>query len=140
MIIPMFLWMISLSLFDIRYRKVPVWLLLLGGTAAAAAGIYGGMSGENNFAEALWGMMPGAVLLLLAAGTRKAGWADGIVLMLLGSLLGFWQCMVTAMLSLVMISVLSALLLILKKAHKGTRIPYIPFLTMGYVLCVMIGG
>lgn len=140
MLVLVFLWLAGLSLFDIRYRRVPVWLILLGGTTIVAAGIYGCVSGESNFAEFVWGMIPGAVLLLLAIGTQKAGWADGIVLMLLGGVLGFWQCILAAMLSLVMISVLSALLLVLKKADKGTRIPYIPFLTMGFTLCMMIGG
>lgn len=138
--VAMFLWLMVLSLYDIRYRRVPVWILILGGVITAAVGIYGCVSGEITFAEILWGMIPGAVLLLLALGTRKAGWADGIVLMLLGSVLGLRRCIAAAMLSLVMISVLSALLLILKKVHKGTRIPYVPFLTMGYVLWVMIGG
>lgn len=140
MLVLVFLWLAGLSLFDIRYRRVPVWLILLGGTTTVAAGIYGCVSGESNFAEFVWGMIPGAVLLLLAIGTQKAGWADGIVLMLLGGVLGFRQCILAAMLSLVMISVLSALLLVLKKADKGTRIPYIPFLTMGFTLCMMIGG
>lgn len=136
----MFLWLTGLSLFDIRYRKVPVWLLLLGGVSAVVLGIRHCMSGTGDPAGFFGGMAPGLVLLLLAACTRKAGWADGIALMLLGSIMGFRQCVLTTMLSLVMISVWSALLLILKRADRATRIPYIPFLTMGFALCVITGG
>lgn len=138
--IAVFLWLMGLSIFDMRYRRVPVWLLLLGGMITAVVGIYGCVSGESDFAEYFLGMMPGAVLLLLAIGTQQAGRADGIVLMLLGSVLGLRQCILATVLSLVIISVLSALLFIFRKAHKGTRIPYVPFLTMSFALCTMTGG
>ena len=133
-----FLWLAGLSLFDIRYKRVPLWLVLAGGVLVAGAGVYGCVSGEYCFTECLAGMVPGAVLLLLAAGTRKAGWADGVVLIILGIILGFWKCIMVAMLSLVLISVLSALLLIFRRAGKGTLIPYVPFLTLGLAFCEMV--
>lgn len=136
----LFFWLLGLSISDVRYRRVPVWMLILGGVSVVGFGICECMCGKSNFADLLLGMIPGMILLLLALGTRKAGWADGIILALLGSMLGFQQCMLTTMLSLVLISVLSAALLILKKADKGTTIPYVPFLTIGFVLCGMIGG
>ena len=136
--VALFLWLLVMSLSDIRYRKVPVWLLMTGGVIAAIIEIYGCVSGERGLAEILLGMIPGLFLLLMAAGTRKAGWADGIALMLLGSVMGLRQCVAAAMLSLIMISVWSIWLLILRKADKGTRIPYVPFLTMSYALCVII--
>lgn len=133
-------WLLGLSLFDIRYRSVPVWMVLSGGAVITGIGICGCVWGESDPAALLSGMIPGIVLLLLALGTRKAGWVDGIVLMLLGSILGFSQCILAAALSLLMISVLSAVLLIMKKADHGTTIPYIPFLTMSFVLCRLTGG
>lgn len=128
-------WLTGLSVFDIRYRKVPVWMVLLGGAVTVGAGICGCVQGENSVGALMGGLIPGTILLLLALATQKAGWVDGIVLMLLGSILGFWQCVLAAMLSLVMISALSVVLLVLKKVDKRTRIPYVPFLTMGFVLC-----
>lgn len=136
----LFFWMLGLSLFDIRYRRVPVWMVLLGGAAAVGTGICGCVCGESNFVDLLQGMIPGTVLLLLALGTQKAGWVDGMILIFLGIILGFRQCILTAAFSLIMISILSTVLLILKKADKGTTIPYVPFLTMGFVLCRLIGG
>lgn len=134
------LWLLGLSVYDIRYRRVPVWMILLSGAAAAGSGIFQCVCLEKGYADFLAGMIPGAVLLLLALGTRKAGWADGVVLMFLGSVLGFRQCVLTMMFSLILISVLSAALLILKKADKETAVPYVPFLAIGFVLCEMIVG
>lgn len=135
-----FLWLLVLSFYDVRYKRVPVWVVLLGGAAVAGIGIDTCVCGENELMDLLTGMIPGAVLLLLALGTQKAGWADGVILMFLGSVMGFRQCILAAMLSLLLISVLSAVLLILKKADKGTALPYVPFLSIGFVLCEMMGG
>ena len=134
-----FCWLVGLSVLDIRYKKVPVWLLLVGGMVTAGVEICACVVGENNLMNFFAGMIPGMILLLMAIGTQKAGWADGIVLMLLGSVLGFRQCVLATMFSLVLISVLSVILLILKKADKKTTVPYIPFLTAGVILCKFIG-
>lgn len=134
------LWLLGLSGYDIRYKRVPVWLVLLGGVAAAGSGIFQWVCLEGSPADFFMGMIPGAVLLLLALGTQKAGWADGVVLMFLGSVLGFRQCILAVMFSFILISVVSAVLMILKKVDKGTAVAYVPFLTIGFVLCEMIRG
>ena len=132
------LWLLGLSVYDIRYRRVPVWMVLLGGMAAAGSVLFQCVCLERSPANFLTGMIPGIILLLLALGTQKAGWADGVVLMFLGSVLGLRQCVLTVMFSLILISVVSAALLILKKADQGTAVAYIPFLTIGFVLCEII--
>ena len=139
-LIAQFLWLLVLSFYDIRYKRVPVWAVLLGGAVVVGIGIYRCVCGENESVNFLTGMIPGAVLLLLALGTQKAGWADGVILMFLGSAMGFRQCILATTLSLLLVSVLSAVLLILKKANKKTAIPYVPFLSIGFVLCEIIGG
>lgn len=131
------LWLLGLSVYDVRYRKVPVWMVLLGGGVATGSGIFQCACLESSLADFFTGMIPGVVLLLLALGTQKVGWADGVVLMFMGSVLGFWQCMQAVMFSLILISVVSVVLLILKKANKGTAVPYVPFLTIGFLLCEM---
>ena len=133
-------WLVVLSIFDIRYKRVPIWLILLGGVLAGGMEIYQYVIQTGEFAECGLGMIPGIALLLLALGTQKAGWADGVVTMFLGSILGFRQCVLTVMLSLIFISVLSLLLLIFHRVNKGTKIPFIPFLTLGFVLCEIMGG
>lgn len=134
------IWLIALSLFDMRYRRVPVWLILPGGVLTGGVIIYQYVIEKSGAAECWFGMIPGIALLLLAMGTRKAGWADGMVTMFLGGILGLRQCIMAVMLSLMLISVLSLLLLIFHRANRGTKVPFIPFLTLGFVLCEMVGG
>lgn len=134
------IWLIALSLFDIRYRQVPIWLILPGGMLTVGVIIYKYVIEKSGFTECWFGMIPGIVLLLLAMGTQKAGWADGLVTMFLGGILGLRQCTLAVMLSLILISVLSLLLLIFHRANRGTKVPFIPFLTFGFVLCEIMGG
>lgn len=133
-------WLVTLSLFDIRYRRVPIWLILLGGILSGGMLIYQWRIGESEIADCFFGMIPGIALLLLALSTHKAGWADGVVTMFLGSVLGFWQCVLAIMLSLILTSVVSLLLMIFRRVDKGTKIPFIPFLTLGFILGGIVGG
>lgn len=133
-------WLIALSLFDMRYRRVPVWLIILGGVLMGGVVSCQYVAAKSGSAEWWLGMIPGTVLLMLALGTKKAGCADGLVTMFLGGILGLRQCILALMLSLILISVLSLLMLVLHKANKGTKVPFIPFLTLGFALCEIMGG
>lgn len=133
-------WLVTLSLFDMRYKRVPIWLILSGGILAGGMLIYQWIAEESEIAECFFGMIPGIALLLLALSTHKAGWADGVVTMFLGTVLGFWQCVLAVMFSLILISVMSLLLIIFRRADKGTKVPFIPFLTLGFILGGIVGG
>ena len=87
----------------------------------------------KSAAELLWGSAPGVLLLLMAAMTKKAGLADGIVLLLLGVLLGYRECILSFILSLLSMSLVSLMLLALNKVRGSSKLPYLPFLWMGYM-------
>lgn len=84
--------------------------------------------------ELLWGSAPGILLLLMAAMTKKAGLADGIVLLLLGVPLGYHECILSFVLSLLSMSLVSLALLALNKVRGSSKLPYLPFLWIGYIV------
>ena len=130
----MALWLISMSIFDLIDKRVPVWLLTVGGIPAIATAMYAYVKGTGSLIQILWGMFPGILLLAVAVLTKKAGWADGIVLLIMGLFTDLWECMVCFAVSLVIMSVVSLLLLVLRKAGRNTILPYIPFLCAGYLV------
>lgn len=71
-----FVWLLALSVSDIREKKVPVWLLWVGFMTGAGILLYRAAAGETDPMQAVSALLPGAALLLLAAGTKKAGCAD----------------------------------------------------------------
>lgn len=131
-----FIWLLALSAGDIREKKVPVWLLWAGGVTAAGILLYRAAWGEAAPAQIVRALLPGAVLLLLAAGTKKAGCADGIVLMVLGVVEGDGGCLTICFGSLVLIALVSGILLAMKRVRRNTKLPFIPFLAAGWMLLI----
>ena len=128
------LWLIAMSIFDLFEKRVPVWLLAAGGIPAIVSAMYAYMKGAGSISQILFGMLPGVLLLVVAAVTRKAGWADGIVLLIMGLLTGLWECIACFMVSLIVMSAVALPLLALRKVGKNATLPYIPFLCAGYLI------
>lgn len=132
------LWLIAMSIFDLFEKRVPVWLLATGGIPAIVTAIYEYMKGTGSLSQILFGMLPGVLLLAVAAVTKKAGWADGIVLIIMGLLTGLWECIACFMVSLLAMSAVSLPLLVLRKVGKNSTLPYLPFLCAGYLLRIAV--
>lgn len=127
-------WLVFLSVEDIRKKKVSTILLVFGFFVAA----YALAKNEACWTVKLWAagkaIIPGGILLLIAYGTKKAGIADGIVLLWLGILEGYQNCIFIVIAGLMTIAVVSGALLAFKKVRRDTEIPFLPFLTWGWIL------
>lgn len=133
------MYLMVLSIFDGKDKRVPVIALAIGCAAGMAVGIY------EAFREQAWlgymaGLLPGAIFIFVAWTTKKAGYADGIVLAITGALEGFRSCILICSLSLFMLSIYSIMFMILKKVRKDFVVPYIPFLCAGYLFWKVVEG
>lgn len=128
------LWLGILAGIDARCKYVPVWLLAVIGVIVTVVSEYGNWKGSLRVAELLWSVFPGIVLVMVAVFTKMAGWADGVVLMMLGIQAGFRTSAISFALGLVCISVVSLVLLTLRKVNKNTKLPFLPFLYVGYLV------
>ncbi|MCM1192983.1 MAG: hypothetical protein NC123_08190 [Butyrivibrio sp.] len=133
------MWLVPMSIMDTRSKKVPVWMLWLGAAAAAGILLYEGVNGRLDGWRECRSLLPGAVLLAVAYATGKAGMADGVILMLLGIFMGYEGCVAASVGGLFLIALFSGVLLALRRAKKDTRIPFVPFLTVGWLLVVCEG-
>lgn len=133
------IWLGILSVSDLRWKRVPVWLLAVGGIIMTIMSADQFEQGIKGAAELIWGLMPGALLLLMAVITKKAGIADGIVLLLLSLPLGYRECIVSFVLSFLIMSIVSLLLLVLNKVKGNSKLPYLPFLLAGYMMQAIAG-
>ncbi|MCM1026935.1 MAG: hypothetical protein NC432_10900 [Roseburia sp.] len=129
-------WLTTLSVCDGRKKSVPLWLLGLGGAIAVAALIEQGVKGGLQPGPTIHAVLPGATLLFLAAGTGKAGYADGLVLVVLGIAEGYQSSLIICMSSLALAALVSGILLLTKRAGRNTRIPFVPFLEAGWLIAV----
>lgn len=97
------------------------------------------IGGVRRGAELILGLLPGMVLLLMTVTAKKAGPADGTVLLLLGLSLDYRDCAASFVLSLFIMSLVSLLLLALHRVKRNSKLPYLPFLWAGYMAQAMIG-
>lgn len=134
------LYLIILSIMDIREKQVPLYLLAAGLILAIIIGIgeetkeglNSGMNLLNIGGKILLGMIPGVFFLGMAWLTGKAGKGDGIVVMIVGILSDYRICMAVFCTSLLLISAFAVCMMALHKIHKKASLPYIPFLAVAY--------
>ena len=125
------IWLSAMSISDIRCKRIPIWMIGLGIPVASAAVLRGWNENELSVKMTVFCLIPG-ILLLLTAFTKKAGYGDGIVLLLLGLMVGRDCCMKIFLISLMLMSLFAAVMLILRKVVKETRLPYLPFLLIAW--------
>lgn len=133
------LWLGVLAVSDLRWKRVPVWLLAVSGMITTIMSFCLYKWEIKGTTELVWGWVPGALLLLMAVTTKKAGIADGIVLLLLSMSLGYRECIVSFVLSFLFMSFVSLLLLVLGKVKGNSKLPYLPFLLAGYMVQAVAG-
>ncbi len=137
------LWLIWMSIYDIKSRRIPWILLGMGAVLSAISCVVIGEKFPSEIGRMLVGLLPGMLLLALSVCTKLVGMADGIVLACLGVSGGFQKVLSTWLLSLFLSGVYSVILLALRKANRRTKIPYMPFLTiawLGVALAERFGG
>ena len=122
------------SIYDIRKYAIPAVPALAGLLLSVVYSVYGCVAGSRDWIDILCGLLPGAGMLMVARVTDKAGYGDGIVLMALGILHGFRDGLFLLCSSLLLLSLCSVILLAMKKVKGNSRMPYIPFLGMVYIM------
>lgn len=129
-------WLLPMSIVDVKSRRVPVWMLWIGAAAAAGSLLYEIITKRAMGWQICRGLLPGLVMLAVASATGKAGVADGVIMLLMGIFAGYEVCVAASVGGLFLLALVSGVLLVLRKAKRDTRIPFIPFLTAGWFLAV----
>lgn len=122
---------------DIRQKKITVGLTLFSGIAGILLHL---LYQNQSIFEMIAGMVSGA--LVLAAGqmtNSKIGAGDGIVFMLTGLYLGLTDNLRLMFISFFLAGIWGLYLLTVKRCEKTRRIPFVPFMFLGYCL-IMAGG
>ena len=127
------------TIFDIRKKEIPFILAGMGMAAAVGFTIWRIGNGTIFAAQILPAALPGLFFLLVSWCTKeKVGYGDGILLLIIGLTVGFYQCLTGLCISLFLSAFFGVLLLFLHKAKKNSRIPFVPFLTMGMGVCFIL--
>ena len=121
---------------DYRKRKINVYFLLTGGIIGLLVHLY---SMEFDIIEILFGMGIGIMILLygflLGGGV---GFADGMILIVSGIFLGFEKNLEVFVAGLFLVGITSLFLSLIKKKGRTYRIPFAPFLLVGYLFVMVM--
>lgn len=93
----------------------------------------------------IWEIMGGALIGLCAIGLSmvsrdQIGRGDGLVIVAIGLMLGFRKCLFAVCMASMIMTLVSVIVLILRKGNRNTRLPFIPALFAGYVMCMTVAG
>ncbi len=128
------------SIYDMKSLALPLWLFIASGVCSLVSVGYQWTKGIFVWEELPVALLPGGICLLLGFVTREQiGYGDGLLLLNLGVGLGASAIWELWMMGLLASFVASVVLLCSRRAKKSFRIPFLPFLCLGYVW-VVIGG
>lgn len=129
------------SVFDLRQQYIPGRSLTAGVLLSCCWTLGRVILGTQSWLAACVGLIPGAVILLLArAGREQIGRGDAWELILMGNWLGWSRCLAALGIAMSGIFLISVLLLIPGRAKRDTRIPFVPFLCVGSAVQLLYFG
>ena len=124
------------ALKDFRKKEVNIPIL---GIMAIAAMIMVFLGKDISVSNAIIGLAEGVLLILVSVMTKgQIGIGDGILLAACGLMLGGKDNMVMFFFACLSSAIVSVLIMIIKKADKKTKIPFVPFMIPGFLIMVLL--
>ncbi len=115
---------------DVKTQRLPVWFMAVFGTGSLLliAAQYPG-----DWQQKAIGLLLGASLLLVGRLSGCIGMADAVMVMILGLLYGGAGCGEQLMIAVLLSAVTAVVLIVLHRADAKSRIPFVPFLAVGFL-------
>lgn len=93
----------------------------------------------------IWEIIGGVLIGFCAIGLsmvsrEQIGRGDGLVIAAIGLMLGFRKCLFAVCMASIIMTLVSVIVLILRKGNRNTRLPFVPALFAGYVMCMTVAG
>ena len=125
------IWLCIQGGIDYKYKKIPVWISVLGGII----GILFCVGEKRALISILYSIVPGVVLLGFSWITKEVmGYGDGIVLLVLGLFLPLKNILSIGIIAFTLAGMVALVLLVIFQKKGSYQIPFIPFLAVGYGL------
>lgn len=106
---------------------------------AAAATVMFFFTKDISLINAIIGTGEGLLLILISLLTKgEIGMGDGILLAACGLMLGGRDNLIMFFFACLSSAVVSALIMLIKKADKKTKIPFVPFMIPGFLIMVLL--
>lgn len=132
--------MISLSVSDLRHRKIPCIGLVIWGVLVVVCQVKAHAGGDfpDSLLEILPGIGVGMLFICISRITREAiGYGDSVAIVILGGFLGFWRLLESLAGAFFLCGIWSIGVCMFRRKKS---IPFMPFLTAGYAILLIEQG
>lgn len=130
--------LMGLSVMDYKIRKVPRDVLLLCMVGAVVNQM---VTQSVDWKLSIAGGAAGIIFLGISKVTKEAiGYGDSLAILVLGIYLGIWGLIEVLVTSFFILGVLGLIWIVTKRKKKSFAFPFYPFLTMGYLFGICMGG
>ncbi len=120
------------SVVDFRIKEIHIAVIIGCGLLSLVYSIAAVYLGECTVFDTLLALIPGAIMLLVSRLSRqRLGYGDGLMALAVAPVFGLEGVMFALFIAFSASGMLSIILLILRKAGRNTRIPFLPFMTVG---------
>lgn len=120
------------SIFDIKRKAVPMWLLGTGVIVSACGCLVMITIGDKSIYQSLIMIIPAAAIFVMNILKKKAiGVGDGYMLIIMSGLMSLKCYEISIAMAVIFSFLVSAYLICFKKIGKKNVIPFIPFLAAG---------
>lgn len=121
---------------DFKKKEVNIVFPVL---LAAAATVMLFFTKDISLINSIIGIAEGVLLILISFLTKgEIGMGDGILLAACGLMLGGRDNLIMFFFACLSSAVVSALIMLIKKADKKTKIPFVPFMIPGFLFMVLL--
>lgn len=128
-----FIMLVPQTVADIKYKEISVFPNVIVIIILHILVIRGEIS------DHIIPMLPGLFFLLLSFTLKESlGGGDGIILILIGCILGFFQAINIMIAACMLSSVYSLFLILIEKKDFKEETPFLPFLFLGTIICGII--
>lgn len=126
--------LVVLSFQDLKSRQIVEAVPVVGIFVGTGIRLFSAVVGNANWIQCVISffsaMIPGILCYLLVLVTRQIGCGDALVLLMTGILSGLENCVLCICISLFAMAIYSVALLMVGRANRRTKLPYLPFLLL----------
>lgn len=121
-----------LSVLDIRTRKIPRWLLILGMSGTI---LLKSISKNSSIVLVVSGVAIGFLFCMISKVSKETlGMGDSYLITILGAFVGGWNLLYILAYAFLFSACYSVIVLLFHRFNRKIQIPFIPFLMVAYIL------
>ncbi len=120
------------SIEDLRKKEIPAIMPIACAVDSALYAAFNMFSGKVGCTDLFVAFLPGVVLILIGVATRQAlGYGDGLITLSFSPVLGLSNVCMSLVIAMMFSAIASVIILTMKKGNRNTRLPFVPFITLG---------